>query len=513
MKHFTRPAFRPLLAALTLTLAALTNLHAEVRLPAIFSDHMVLQRDADVMVWGWAEAGEEVSVGLAGQVQTTKADVAGKWRVQLSKLADLGPHTLTVEGHNKLTIRDVLVGEVWLASGQSNMEMRMSKTEGFADEQANADCPQFRMFNVVRKTSREPQSDCQGEWLVCSKKAVGSFSGTAYYFGRELHRSVGVPIGVIHSSHGGSPIEAWTSAEALKARPEFKELLDRWEERDRTYDAAAAQANHEQALVAWRRAAQEAKAEGRRPPSAPKPPVDSRDDHHHPAVLFNAMIAPLVPYTLRGAIWYQGESNGHSELDCRLYATQLPELIEDWRKRWGLGEFPFAWVQLPAYNVSGRYWPFIRESMLKSLAVTNTGMAVTIDLGSTNTIHPLNKRDVGIRLSLWARATVYGEDVPWSGPLPARHEVRGDAVHLRFSHCAGGLRAKDGELRGFELAGADRQWHAATARIRKDVVIIESPSVKRPVAVRYAWHFNPDGNLFNSAGLPASPLRTDDWSD
>jgi hypothetical protein len=391
------------------------------------------------------------------------------------------------------------------------MEMRMATTEGFADEQANADCPHFRMFNVVRKTSREPQSDCQGEWLVCSPNTIGSFSGVAYYFGRELHRRLDVPIGVIHTSHGGSPIEAWTSAEALKAQPEFKEMLAQWAEKDRAYDAASARAKHGQALAAWKQAATRAEAEGRRQPSAPKPPVDPRDDHHHPAVLFNAMIAPLVPYTLRGVIWYQGESNGHSERDCRLYAIQLPELIEDWRERWGLGAFPFAWVQLPAYNVSGRYWPFIRESMLKTLAVTNTGMAIAIDLGSTNTIHPLNKRDVGIRLSLWARANVYGEKISWCGPLPAGHTVKGSKVILRFLYADGGLIAKDGSLRGFEVAGADKQWKPAVARIEKDTVVVTSPEVKAPVAARYAWDFNPDGNLFNGAGLPASPFLTDLW--
>jgi len=503
---FCRITFLVIAMHLTAPLA-----QSDVRLPAIFSDHMVLQGEAAVVVWGWADAGEEILVTLGGQERTTKSDAKGKWCVQLGKLADPGPHTLTVEGHNKLTVHDVLIGEVWLASGQSNMEMRMWTTEGFAGEQASADRPQFRMFNVVRKVSRAPQSDCQGEWLVCSPETVGSFSGTAYYFGRELHRRVGVPIGVIHSSHGGSPIGAWTSAEALHARPEFKELLALWAEKDRAYDATAARAKHEQARAAWKQAAAQAEAEGKRPPSAPRPPVDPRDDHHHPAVLFNGMIAPLIPYTIRGIIWYQGESNGHSERDCRLYAIQLPELIKDWRKRWGVGELPFAWVQLPSYNEAGRYWPFIRESMLKTLTVTNTGMAITIDLGSTNTIHPTNKRDVGIRLSLWARANVYGENVAWSGPIYNGYTIEGSQIALHFLHADGGLVAKGGRLDGFELAGADRKWHAAIARIEENTVVVTSPHVKNPRAARYDWSANPDGNLFNAAGLPASPFRTDDW--
>ena len=485
---------------------------AEVRLPAIFSDHMVLQRDTQPAVWGWADPSEEVTVTIAGQAKTAKAGADGRWELKLAPLSGPGPYTLTAKGKNTVVVNDVLVGEVWLASGQSNMEMSMAATAGFQDERAAAVHPQIRMFKVARKPAREPKADCEGAWVVCAPETVGSFSGTAYYFGRDLNSKLGVPVGLLHSSHGGSPIEAWTSQEAQQSNAALKKLLAEWDDKDRDYEPAAAEAKYQKALATWQQAANKAKAAGKRPSAAPKQPVHSRDDYHHPTVLFNGMIAPLIPYTIRGAIWYQGESNGHTPESARLYATQLPVLIADWRGRWGQGDFPFAWVQLPNYaEQPARFWPLVRESMLKGLAVTNTGMTVTIDLGSTNTIHPLNKRDVGKRLALWARAQVYGERIPWSGPLPAGQVFKGGEVEVRFRHADGGLTAKGGPLRGFEVAGADKLWKPATARIDGEKVILSSPAVRVPIAARYAWNANPECNLVNAAGLPASPFRTDDW--
>jgi hypothetical protein len=482
--------------------------HADVRLPALFSDHMVLQRYTRPAVWGWADPGEDVTVTIAGQSKAAKAGGDGRWTLKLDPLPGTGPYTLTVKGKNTVAVNDVLVGEVWLASGQSNMEMSMAATGGFQDEKAAAVHPQIRMFKVTRKPAREPKPDCEGAWVVCAPETVGGFSGAAYYFGRELNSKLGVPIGLVHSSHGGSPIEAWTSLEAQQGNGALKELLAEWDHQDQSYDPAAAEAKYQKALTAWRRAASTAKAQGKRPSAQPKEPVHSRDDYHHPTVLFNGMIAPLIPYTIRGAIWYQGESNGHTPEAARLYATQLRVLIADWRGRWGQGDFPFAWAQLPNFNEqSAHCWPLVRESMLRGLAVTNTGMTVNIDLGSTNTIHPLNKRDVGKRLALWARAQVYGEKVAWSGPLPAGQSFRDGVAEVRFQH-AEGLAAREGALRGFELAGADGQWKPATARIVGDKVVVSSPEVKAPVAARYAWSANPDGNLVNGAGLPASPFRT-----
>ena len=486
---------------------------ADVRLPAIISDHMVLQRNMPVKIWGWASPGENVSVTIAGQQLETHANASGSWSVTLRAISERGPYELTVRGTNALVVHDVLVGEVWLASGQSNMQMAMSSTAGFTEERAQASHPELRMFNTIRKTAREPQSDCEGRWIICAPDTLAVFSGTAYYFARDLQVKLNAPVGIIHSSYGGSPIEAFTSLAAQTQKPELKTLLTGWEEKDRNYNAAAAQKKFEDVLVQWKTASQKAKALGQQPPATPKRPLASRDDNHHPAVLFNAMIAPVIPYTIRGAIWYQGESNGHSEESARLYAAQLPLLIEDWRNRWGQGDFAFAWVQLPNYSDrDAAYWPWVRESMTKALAITNTGMVITYDLGSTNTIHPLNKRDVGARLALWARAKVYGENVVWLGPMLVSAIFRDGQAELIFTNSAGSFKSRNGALRGFAVAGDDKIFLSATAQIDGDKVILTAIGVSHPVAVRYAWAANPDANLVNAENLPAWPFRTDDWS-
>jgi sialate O-acetylesterase len=482
---------------------------ADVKLPKIFSNHMVLQCDTPANLWGWAEAGEEVTAALAGKSKTTKAGADGKWRVQLDKLAAGGPHTLTVKGKNTLTVNDVLVGEVWLASGQSNMAMTVSGSRNASEERATAKHPNIRMFTVARNPAREPRSDCGGSWVVCSPETVGAFSATAYFFGRDLHMKLAVPVGLINSSVGGTPIEAWTSLEGQKSKTELNELLASWDQRAARYDPAKAKEVYEKQLAAWKVAAQKARAERKPVPRAPRRPVDPRDESHHPAVLYNGMIAPLIPYTLRGAIWYQGESNANSDKSGKLYALQLPLLVHDWRTRWGQGDFPFAWVQLPNYQTGAQGWPLVREAMLQTLSVPKTGMAIAIDVGEAKDIHPKNKQEVGRRLALWARAKVYGETIPWSGPLPAGHKVQNGTVELSFKHTDGGLVAKGGELSGFTIAGADKKWRPAVARIQGDKVLVSSPDVKNPVAVRYDWANNPDGNLYNKAGLPSSPFRTD----
>jgi sialate O-acetylesterase len=372
---------------------------------------------------------------------------------------------------------------------------------------------------------------------VCSPETVAGFSATAYFFGREIHTALGVPVGLVNSSVGGTPVEAWTSWDAQKDFKELKPMFESWEQRQATWDAAKAQAAYEKQLAAFREAVKKAKADGKtfagRPPRKPEEP---RIATHHPATLFNGKIAPLIPYAIRGAIWYQGESNagqGH------LYHLQLSALVKDWRARWGRGDFPFAWVQLPNFHAAQKEpaedtgWVMVREGMLKTLALPNTGMAITTDIGEDNDIHPKNKQEVGKRLAMWARAKVYRQKVAASGPLPAGHKVNGDEVTLTFTHADGGLVVKIGEslvtpradspsvwpeglggfgqVRGFAVAGADKKWHRAAAKIVADTVVVKSPGVKRPVAVRYAWADNPDCNLYNRAGLPASPFRTDNW--
>jgi sialate O-acetylesterase len=481
---------------------------ADVQLPALFSDHMVLQRDMSAPVWGRAEPGEQVTVEIGGQTKTATADAEGKWSVRLDKLAASEPLTLKVSGKNTLTVNDVLVGEVWLGSGQSNMAMQVSRAKDFEQEKEAANLPQIRMFTVTSGPSTTAQSDCKGVWTVCSPATVGTFSATAYFFGREIHNTLKVPVGLINSSVGGTPIESWISPEAQKASPELQAFFEAQQKADAAFDAEAAKAKYERDLAKHKEAVRKAKAAGQKAPRAPQDPLAVRARKGNIGGLFNGKIAPLIPYAIRGALWYQGEANtapGKEEF----YKHQLPLLVQDWRRRWGAGDFPFAWVQLPNFTRPGTGWPVVREAMLQTLKLPNTGMAITIDIGDPKDIHPTNKQDVGKRLAAWALGTVYGRDVVPSGPIPAGYEVRGSEIIVKFKYAAAGLTGKDGTLRGFEIAGEDRQWFPALARIAGDTVIISHPEVQKPVAVRYAWQDNPDCNLYNSAGLPASPFRTD----
>ena len=520
--------FRRLGIALALGLLSAAAL-ADVRLPALFSDHAVLQQGASVPVWGWADPGEDVAVTVAGKTYSAKAGADGAWRVNLDALKPGETLTLIVKGKNTLTVQDVLVGEVWLGSGQSNMAMTVNRCNDYTNEMAAANLPQIRMFTVERVVGTAPQSDVKGQWVVCASNTVGNFSATAYFFGRDLHQKLSVPVGLINSSWGGTPVEAWTSAEALAAVPALKPVTAVWAEKTaKPWDEAKAMAGFDKQMAAWKESAKKGKAAGKEPSRAPKKPVDPRLDSHHPANLYNGMIAPLVPYAIKGAVWYQGESNAN-DLTATLYGLQLETLISDWRKRWG-SELPFAWVQLPNYRASDRNWPLVREGMLQTLKVPKTGMATTMDIGETADIHPKNKQDVGQRLAFWALGTVYGQNVAsLCGPLFAKAEVKGNAVICSFTHAdrgplawwkrvwrivsftnrRGGLVARGGELKGFVVAGADQAWKPAAAKIVGDTVVVSSPEVKAPVAARYAWAADPVCTLFNGAGLPASPFRTD----
>lgn len=506
------------LAAICVCCLCITAARGNVQLPAIFSDHMVLQQDLAAPVWGWADSGEKISVSFAGQTKTTQASADGAWKVQLDKLAaSEQPQTLSVQGKNTLTIRDVLVGEVWLCSGQSNMAMPVSAARDFPQEQAAARLPQLRMFKETSNGAPEPQSKCNGKWELCSPESVGGFAATAYFFGRDVHKSLARPVGLINSSVGGTPIESWTSLEAQKSVPELQPLFKSWADRQMEWSAswnAAKEAEYQRQFAAWKQAVAQAKKQGATVPRAPSKPIEPRVDDHSPAHNFNGKIAPLIPYAIRGTIWYQGEANmGQGQL----YGLQLALLIQDWRLRWGQGDLPFAWVQLPNFHpqeqapVRDTGWVLVREGMLKTLRLPNTGMAVTIDVGEANNGHPLNKQAVGNRLALWALSKVYGRPGASSGPLPLKHQIAGSQIIVSFEHCDGGLVSKGGELKGFAIAGANKKWIKATATINGDTVILSSPEVPQPAAVRYAWADNPDCNLYNGAGLPASPFRTDDW--
>jgi len=514
MKLIMRLFLRMFAMALTLVVS---TAWAEVGLPSLFSDHMVLQQNTSVPVWGWADPGETVMVNIAGQTKTVTADATGKWSIRLDKLSRAESMTLTVKGKNTLTVNDVLVGEVWLASGQSNMQLPVNDVTNAWQENASAKFPQIRMFTVVHHVAVTPETNCEGQWVICSPETVGRFSAAAYFFGRELHQQLKVPIGLINASWGGTPIETWTSMNRMEGKPEFARVFKPWETKMRVpFDEVKAQNQYSRAMAAWKTNAENRKAEGKPAPPEPQLLVSPRLDKNYPANLFNGMIAPLIPFAIHGAIWYQGENNAQSDYP-QLYSTQLPLLIQDWRQRWAQGNFPFAWVQLPNFKKptddpgAVSTWAVIRESMLHTLSVTNTGMAINIDIGDPANIHPKNKQAVGHRLALWALAQVYGEKIPFSGPLPAGQKIKGDEITLFFTHTDGGLMAKDGELKGFAIAGADKKWFWAKARIAGEQVVVSSPEVKTPVAVRYAWADNPDCNLYNGAGLPASPFRTDAW--
>ena len=493
----------------TLLLAPLAVQAAELKLAALFSDHMVLQCDKPVPIWGWANAGETVTVEFAGQTKKTTADANGKWKVKLDPLkASAEPRELKVGG---LVIHDVLVGEVWLGSGQSNMAMGVSRARDYNAEQAAAHLPLIRMFKESSIATNLPQSDACGQWVICSPETVGTFSATLYFFGRELYREMKVPMGLINSSVGGTPIESWVAEEAQNQVPEIKAVLVKQDKVVAAVDETQVKADYAKALAKWKEQVAKAKAAGQKVPRKPVDPLDKAKRKGNVGGLFNGKIAPLIPYAMRGVVWYQGEANSHPGKGL-LYQYQLPLLVNDWRMRWG-EEFPFAWVQLPNFNREGDDWQLVREGMLKTLKLPRTGMAITIDIGDPQNIHPQNKQDVGKRLALWALGDVYGRNViATSGPLPAGHEVRGSGIVLSFKHADAGLKAKEGALKGFVIAGEDKKWMPAQAVIEGDKVIVSSGDVKKPLAVRYAWSGNPDCNLYNGAGLPASPFRTDDWN-
>jgi sialate O-acetylesterase len=466
---------------------------------------MVLQQGVAVPVWGKADPGEKVSVDFAGRSESAAAGADGRWSVRIGPLpASERPGTLTVRGRNEIVIRDVLVGEVWLGSGQSNMAMNVSRSRDAEQEQAAARFPLIRMFKEESARSDTPQTEGKGRWVICAPETVGAFSAALYFFGRELHRELRAPVGLINSSVGGTPIEAWIAPEAQRATPELKEFLAAREGAPPPVSAEERR-KYEEDLAKWEKSAQAAKAKKGKAPRRPQNPADVASRKADIGGLFNGKIAPLIPYAVRGMLWYQGEANTFPD-KARFYEAHLRLLVTDWRARWG-GEVPFAWAQLPNFSGPGRDWPAVREAMRNTLALPRTGMAITIDIGEEKDIHPKNKQEVGRRFALWALGTVYGRAVPaTSGPLPVGHEVRGGSVTVRFKHADGGLNAKGGAVRGFEVAGADGKWTTAEAKISGDTVLVSAEAVVKPVAVRYAWANLPGATLFNVAGLPASPF-------
>ena len=658
--------------SISLTTAALllsSHLAAEIRLPAIIGDNMVLQQGRPTPIWGWSDANDTVTVSFAGQTKSTEPDANGRWQVILDPLeANATPGDLLLSSkikNQKSEIKNVLVGEVWLCSGQSNMQWGVGASRDAPQEIAQAKYPSIRLFTVACQTAAKPQQDCVGSWRVCSPESVPAFTAVGYFFGRKLHKELKGPIGLIGSSWGGTVAEAWTSAGTLREKlPEFAPGLDRlagndaeeqkavktYEQRNAEFQAQckkmyALEDDHATAAkyadpkfddsawkttklpgnweagplpavdgIVWYRKSLELPkgwagkeiilrpgpidevdvtwfngvevgARGRSrtrevgfwnipreyrvpgklvrgganvvairvsdlvgqggpwgqpadtmfaeladgsdatkvslagewriwPEFVAPPRPHNPQTPNRPSVLYNAMIQPLVPFGVRGAIWYQGESNAGRPVQ---YRTLLPALIGDWRRAWQTDDFPFLIVQLanfmaPADLPQESSWAALREAQLKTLAVPKTGLAVIIDIGEAKDIHPRNKQDVGLRLALWALRDTYSKEMTCSGPLYESMKVEGNRVRLRFAHLGGGLVAEGGPLKRFAIAGEDRKFVWAEATIDGGTVVVSSPAVPKPVAVRYAWANNPEGcNLYNAAGLPASPFRTDDW--
>jgi sialate O-acetylesterase len=485
--------------------------HADVKLHGLFSDNMVLQRDAAVPIWGWADDGEKVTVEFRNQkVSTTAKD--GKWMVKLKKLKPGGPDELRVNGKNALTLKSVLVGEVWIASGQSNMEWPMRASFSPDTEIPKTENPMLRLYTVPKLKAEEPRDNVAAPWQECNPSTTPGFSAVAYYFGRDLARALNVPVGIVHTSWGGSPAEVWMSEEVLSSNPAYKaDILG-------AYPAQAQRAK--EAIAAFEKEQATAKAEGKtfnkRRPGMPWQPTE----------LYNGMIAPLIPYAIKGAIWYQGESNAGR---AHQYRSLFADMIRNWRNDWDQGDFPFLLVQLAPFMAikeqpSESTWAELREAQaLATKKLPKVGMAVITDVGDEKDIHPKKKEPVGARLALAARKIAYGQDIVYSGPTYKSMKVKDSKAILSFENVGRGLEARDGrdgapspsaastELKGFTIAGEDKKFVWAKAEIQGDKVIVSSPEVSEPVAVRCGWADFPVVNLWNKDGLPASPFRTDDF--
>ncbi|MCS7024656.1 MAG: sialate O-acetylesterase [Bryobacteraceae bacterium] len=488
-----------------LTLFISGALHAAVTLPALISDHMVLQQGAPIRIWGWAEGGERVKVTFLGQTEQASASAEGAWEVWLSPVRAGGPYELTISASNTITVRNVLVGEVWVASGQSNMAWALRASQNAPQEIAQANHPAIRFFQVKTKVADAPQQDVEGSWKICTPENAPAFSAVAYFFARELHQTRGVGLGVIQATVGGTPAQAWTARTALEANPLLKYYLDRWESVVAQYPQARERFEKQQAEFQQRAA--EAKAQGKPVPPAPRPPRGAPGDTHTPSGLFNGMIAPLTPYAIRGVIWYQGEANA-GPVDNELYRYLFGDMILDWRRAWGIGPFPFLWVQLAAFQ-NPNSWALLRDSQTRTLELANTGQALAIDVGESHDIHPKDKLTVGRRLALTARAIAYGEKIVYSGPLFRQLTKSPGALRVWFDHVGSGLTTRGGgPLLGFRIAGEDGVFYKAEAHIEGDTVVVSSPLVADPVAVQYAWENDPVATLTNREGLPATPFRT-----
>jgi sialate O-acetylesterase len=494
-----------LYAPLLLALASPTLLHAEATLPAILSSHMVLQREQPIHIWGWAQPGEVVSAELNGSSQSATTNATGHWSIYLAPQKAGGPFPLTVKASNTIVLDDVLVGDVWFASGQSNMEMPLNGFPGnavvtnAAEEIRNANHPDIRLLFVPHRASEYPQVDYEKTaWTACTPETAAKFSAVAYFFGRAISQEQHVPIGLIDATWGGTPGEAWMSLDGLSADPGLMPVFSVWADFSRNQAETARLRSIEQAED------DAAKKAGQEPPKHPWHPDPAS---WAPAKLYNGMVAPAVNFRIKGVIWYQGETNSASNR-AHMYQRVFSSLIADWRRAWAEGNFPFLYVQISSFTTS-ELWGVLREAQRRTLDVANTGMAVTLDIGDPDNVHPSNKQDVGGRLALAARALAYGEQIEFSGPIYRQSAVEGNAMRVWFNHTAKGLAAKGGALDGFEIAGSDHRFVSAAAQIDGDTVLVSCGNVSNPRYVRYAWANAPAANLFNGEDLPASTFTSE----
>jgi sialate O-acetylesterase len=479
---------------------------AEVQMPNIFGKHMVLQRDQLNPVWGKANPGERVIVRIDGQSHSTYAGPNGRWKVKLRSMPAGGPHVLEVVGDNELRFEDVMVGEVWVCSGQSNMQWPVSQSDGGDLEIPLANEPMIRMISVPQVGTQIPQDNFKGQWEHCSPSVAAEFSAVGYHFGQRLKQALGVTIGLIDNAWGGSAAEAWVPRDVLEADGHSDAYLAESDAKIAAYTDAV----HAKKVARF----EEWKAKGSKG-RAPWP-RDIRTGQHRPANLYNGVLHPIIGYGIRGAIWYQGETNSGRAAN---YNHLFPLMINTWRDHWKQGDFPFYWVQLADFSKElpdpqqNSWWAELREAQTNTLSLPNTGQAVIIDIGEGRDIHPRNKRTVGDRLARHALAKDYGFNIASESPRYSKMEISGGKVHVTFDHVsAGGLYAFDvPEVKGFDIAGADGVFRRATASIKgKNQVVVSHPDIAEPVAVRYGWAENPVLNLFDRNGLPVTPFRTDD---
>jgi sialate O-acetylesterase len=480
---------------------------AELKMSSIFGDHMVLQQKAPIRVWGWTKPGQDVTVQLGRNSTSAKADADGRFEVALDPMDAGGPYVMTVTADEERTFTDVLIGEVWICSGQSNMQWPVSASNDADLEAMTAKFPNLRLITVPQVGTQEPQNDFNGDWHICTPDTVPGFSAVGYFFGRQLQQTLDVPVGLIDNAWGGSSAEAWVRRDLLEGKEIYGPLMDRWQNTEATYNHEEAVARYQAALAKW----QETK-EGRRPRAPGNPLVGQ----HRPANLYNGVLYPTIGYTIKGVIWYQGESNAGRAYQ---YRDLFPLMIQNWRDEWKQGDFPFYWVQLADFRAespepAASDWAELREAQTMTMSkLPNTGEAVIVDLGEASDIHPKNKQDVAKRLVRWALAKDYGIDIVYRSPLYKSMTVEGNKIVVDFDHVGGGLDTFDvTQLIGFTIAAEDQKFVKASARIvDNDTIEVWSDSVASPVAVRYAWADNPVSNVQNKEGLPLTPFRTDDW--